>query len=335
MTDAIVHGGGVTAAAEAYGGSPADWLDLSTGINPNPVAVPLIANDAWHRLPDQYLVHSAREAAATYYRSGDILPLAAPGTQSMIQLLPRLADRERRIAILSPTYGEYARAFQLAGMAVDKVGSLEEIVAAHGLVVVVNPNNPDGRTFSPDVLKELWRRLRDQGSLLIVDEAFGDTDPDFSLVPFASQMPGLVIFRSFGKFFGLAGMRLGFAFAEEHVLRQFDDWLGPWAVSGPALAVSTAVMRADTAPIAAAIAERKRGLSAVLEAARLTIVGGAPLFTLVADRQAAELHTHLCREHILVRKFDYAPDWLRIGLAPDIAGDNRLAAALAKWNARR
>ena len=105
MTGAIVHGGGITAAAAAYGGRPQDWLDLSTGINPNPVAIPPTAIDVWHRLPDQHLVLAARKAAAAYYRSRDVLPLAVPGTQSAIQLLARLADRKRRVAILSPTYG--------------------------------------------------------------------------------------------------------------------------------------------------------------------------------------------------------------------------------------
>ncbi len=332
MTGAIVHGGGITAAAAAYGGRPQDWLDLSTGINPNPVAVPPIAIDVWHRLPDQHLVLAARKAAAAYYRSRDVLPLAVPGTQSAIQLLPRLADRERRVAILSPTYGEYARAFELAGMAVDRIASLEEIGPRHGLVVVVNPNNPDGRIFAPEVLEELRRRLAAQEALLVVAEAFGDTDPEASLAPRAAGTPGLVIFRSFGKFFGLAGMRLGFVIAEEPILERLDNWLGPWAVSGPALSVAAQLMEADTAPVARAIAVRKRGLMAVLEGAGLAVVGGTPLFALVAHPEAAKLHAHLCRDHVLVRKFDYAPDWLRIGLAPDEAGDRRLAASLESWN---
>ncbi|MDI7863571.1 threonine-phosphate decarboxylase CobD [Rhizobiaceae bacterium n13] len=333
MSAPIIHGGGITAAAKAYGGKPEDWLDLSTGINPNPVAIPPIPVRAWHRLPDEHLVAFARKAAAGYYGCGEALPLAVPGTQSVIQLLPRLADRSRRVAILSPTYGEYARAFELAGMAVDKVAGLEDIVADHGLAVVVNPNNPDGRAFASETLERLWKRLRQQDTVLVVDEAFGDTDPSMSLAPRIFEMPGLVIFRSFGKFFGLAGMRLGFAIAEEAILRRFEEWLGPWAVSGPALSVAEQLMRSDAAPIALAIAERRRGLAVVLEEAGLMVSGGTSLFALVTHPQASALHAHLCGDHILVRKFDYAPHWLRIGLAPDEAGDRRLAMSLRTWNA--
>lgn len=332
MSAPIVHGGGVTAAAAVHGGQPQDWLDLSTGINPCPVALPFIDAAAWHRLPDQHRVQAARDAAAAYYGSTGIRPLPVPGTQSVIQLLPRLADSALRVAILSPTYGEYARAFERAGLAVDAITDLSAVGAQHGLVVVVNPNNPTGQVHSPAELAELWRRLAAQGSLLVVDEAFGDSTPETSLAGQAAAMPGLILFRSFGKFFGLAGLRLGFVIAQPDVLARFEDWLGPWAVSGPALAIAQALMDADTTPIRTAIAARHAGLSAVLDGAGLEVAGGTSLFSLVAHPRAAELHAHLCRRHILVRKFDYQPQWLRFGLATDAAGDARLAMALAQMD---
>ncbi|MDE1992104.1 MAG: pyridoxal phosphate-dependent class II aminotransferase, partial [Rhizobiaceae bacterium] len=209
----IAHGGGITAAAQLYGGRPQDWLDLSTGINPNPVVVPDIPVSAWHRLPDQYLVDRAREAARNYYRSGDILPLPVPGTQSVIQLLPRLKP-VANAAILSPTYGEYARAFALADAPAVALRALDDLSSESRLVVVVNPNNPDGRLFPIERLRRLHDELRERGGFLIVDEAFGDMAPEGSLAPYASEMPNLIIFRSFGKFFGLAGLRLGFVIAE-------------------------------------------------------------------------------------------------------------------------
>jgi cobalamin biosynthetic protein CobC len=326
----IVHGGGIAAAAARYGGRPEDWLDLSTGINPNPAALPPVDAAAWHRLPDRHRQDAAREAAARYYGTADARPLPVPGTQSVIQLLPRLVAAGRRAAVLSPTYGEYARVLANAGIAVDRVQTLDAVGPAHGLVVVVNPNNPDGRFFPRETLLDLHRRVVAHGGLLLVDEAFGDMRPDACIAPLAGDaMPGLLVFRSFGKFFGLAGLRLGFVVGEGAVLDRLEDWLGPWAVSGPALAVATHLMAGDTAAVAKEIAARKAALDAVLASAGLTVAGGTDLFSLVEDPRAAEIHEGLCRRHVLVRPFDYAPRWLRIGLAPDAAADARLADALA------
>ncbi|ANL34669.1 threonine-phosphate decarboxylase [Rhizobium phaseoli] len=349
MSAPIDHGGGVTAAAAAFGGRPQDWLDLSTGINPCLVALPEIPTRAWHRLPDSYLVDEARRAARDYYGSGDSLPLPVPGTQSVIQLLPRLlrqgsqfavtddriavaddrvAVTDDRIAVVSPTYGEYARAFASAGFAVDAVDDIAAIGGQHRLAVVVNPNNPDGRIWPAETLAALHDRLKSTNGLLVVDEAFGDTDPALSIAGHAQELANLIIFRSFGKFFGLAGLRLGFAIARQDVLARFEDWLGPWAVSGPALSLAASLLRSDVTAIRRCLDDRSAALQAALGTAGLRIKGGTALFTLVADRRASDIYTHLCRHHILVRKFDYAPDWLRFGLTPDPAADNRLGAAL-------
>lgn len=331
MTTKIVHGGGITAAARQYGGRPEDWLDLSTGINPNPVTLPEVPVSAWHRLPDQHLQERAREAAKGYYRSGDTSPLPVPGTQSVIQLLPRLVPGGS-VAILSPTYGEYARAFTLAGLPVRKVSTIADLSANDKLVVVVNPNNPDGRTLSVDQLRDLHDRQRGQGGLLLVDEAFGDVEPEASLAPHAAAMPSLIIFRSFGKFFGLAGLRLGFVIAEASIMARFEDWLGPWAVSGPALSIAASLMARDTGVIRDRILQRRLALETVLRQSHLNVAGGTALFALVADDRAEGIYTHLCRHHILVRKFDYAPNWLRFGLAPDEEADRRLAGVLEDYS---
>ncbi|MGO6678214.1 threonine-phosphate decarboxylase CobD [Rhizobium leguminosarum] len=345
MSAPIVHGGGVTAAAAAFGGRPEDWLDLSTGINPCPIALPDIPARAWHRLPDRHLVDEARRAARDHYGSGKILPLPVPGTQSVIQLLPRLIEAGRRVAVtdnkiavtdervavVSPTYGEYERAFASAGFAVDAVGDVAAIGAGHRLAIVVNPNNPDGLIWPAEKLIALHDRMKAADGLLVVDEAFGDTDPALSLASRAPQLSNLIIFRSFGKFFGLAGLRLGFAIARDDILARFEDWLGPWAVSGPALSIAASLLRSDASPIRGRIDERSAGLHAVLKGAGLRMAGGTALFTLVADARAGDIYAHLCRHHILVRKFDYAPDWLRFGLTPDPAADRRLGEALQRF----
>ncbi|MBY5545938.1 pyridoxal phosphate-dependent class II aminotransferase [Rhizobium leguminosarum] len=358
MSAPIVHGGGITAAAATFGGRPDDWLDLSTGINPCPVALPDIPARAWHRLPDRHLVDEARRAARDHYGSGEILPLPVPGTQSVIQLLPRLIENDRiavtderiavtdkriaatdervavtdnKVAVISPSYGEYARAFASAGFAVDAVDDLAAIGSEHRLTVVVNPNNPDGRVWPTDTLIAAHDRMKAANGFLVVDEAFGDTDPALSLAFRAPQLPNLIIFRSFGKFFGLAGLRLGFAIARGDILARFEDWLGPWAVSGPALSIAGSLLRSDVSAICSRINERCTGLHAVLKGAGFRMAGGTALFTLVADARAGDIYTHLCRHHILVRKFDYAPDWLRFGLPPDPAADRRLGEALQRF----
>lgn len=324
----ILHGGGVTDAARVYGGAVSDWLDLSTGINPNPVPLPDISADAWHRLPDRHLSDAAREAARVYYGAYACLPLPVPGTQSAIQHLPKLVDPERSVAVLSPTYGEYARVLAEAGLRVETIASLSDVRPEHGLVVVVNPNNPTGRRFSRTDLLALAARLSDFGARLHVDEAFADGAAADSLAADAGSMPGLTIFRSFGKYFGLAGLRLGFVLAEPDVLARFANWLGPWPVSGPALVIAASMMRSDLSGLTSRIGERHAALIKVLREAGLQLAGGTHLFALVDHPEAARLHDHLCRRHVLVRKFDYNGRWLRFGLTPDAGADARLAKAL-------
>jgi cobalamin biosynthetic protein CobC len=407
----VVHGGGLTAAMAHHGGAREDWLDLSTGINPNMPDLPEIPAEMWNRLPDSGLVEEARAAARDFYlpqsveappsvlpdisptsgengrgtvaassrsRSGGnqnksewrarprreslsppvgempgraeggtrtdkfgavdktrtiFAPLSIPGTQSLIQILPRLVPQNRPVAILSPTYGEYAHCFAKAGFEVDAIRSLDTIRSDHGTIIVVNPNNPDGRAFSRETLLGLYASMRGQGAHLHIDEAFGDACPELTLAREASELPGLTVSRSFGKFFGMAGIRLGFVFAHRYMLEAIEAELGPWAVSGPALYAAKELMGRDRAAILGRIRERKAALDAVLNGAGLMIVGGTELFTLVAHERAESLFEHLARSHILVRKFDYASDWLRIGLAPDEQGDRKLAGALASFRA--
>lgn len=333
MSGPILHGGGLAAAARDYGGRIEDWLDLSTGINPCPPSLPDIPMRAWHRLPDQERERAAREAARHFYRSADRLPLPVPGTQSVIQLLPRLVPPGARVAVLSPTYGEYVRAFTLAGLAVDAVSDLSGITPAHRLVVVVNPNNPDGRSYSRAELQALLAALEQRDCLLVVDEAFGDMEPENSLAGDVS--PNLIVFRSFGKFFGLAGVRLGFVIAEDRLAAQFDEWLGPWAVSGPALVLAEKLMSSDLSEIRARIRQRSEALGRAIGDAGFIVKGGTELFRLVETKEAAGLHNYLCRHHILTRKFDYQPDWLRFGLTPDDTADARLLYALKAFPGSR
>ena len=330
---ALPHGGDLAAAEQHYG-KPADgWLDLSTGINPR--AYPTRAAGARHyaQLPQRDQEMRLLAAASRHFDlpAGARL-VAAPGTQALIQWLPHLFER-RRVAILAPTYGEHEHAWALGGHAVRRVASLDD--AAAEIVILANPNNPDGRRIAPTELVPLARTLAARGGLLIVDEAFADPHPELSTLA-ASGMPGLLALRSFGKFFGLAGLRLGFAACEPALATRLAAALGPWSVSGPALAVAAAAY-GDERWIAATrtrLARDAARLDRLLAMHGLVRRGGCALFGLYALDSAADLADHLGRSGILLRRFADEPRWLRFGLPGRAADWRRLAAALAEW-ARR
>ncbi|RFQ15120.1 threonine-phosphate decarboxylase, partial [Pseudomonas sp. ATCC 13867] len=235
----LEHGGRLRRAAQHYGIPLAEWLDLSTGISPWPWSLPNIPASAWMRLPED---DDGLEAAARrYYGAETLLPLS--GSQAAIQLLPRLR-RPGKVGVVSPCYAEHAHAWRSAGHILREVGDHE--VTHHlerfDVLVVVNPNNPTGRRIDPGVLLEWHARLHERGGWLVVDEAFMDCTPEQSLAPRCATRPGLVVLRSFGKFFGLAGARLGFAFAEPRLLAGLAQSLGPWAVNGPTRWAAQAVL---------------------------------------------------------------------------------------------
>jgi cobalamin biosynthetic protein CobC len=324
------HGGDLTQAAERYGTDAAGWLDLSTGINPHAWPVPQALRQAdWTRLPSEAdlaaLLAAARRAYAVPPTAGIV---AAAGTQALIQWLPRLAA-PGPVAIVGPTYGEHAASWRAAGFDAREVASLKEAAGAHH-AVIVTPNNPDGRVASRADLLAAAAHCAASGGWLVVDESFADVDPGCSLVPALSDLPAIVL-RSFGKFYGLAGLRLGFAVAPPALAAGLERAMGPWAVSAPALAVGTAAL-ADTgwaASMRGQLARESAALDTVLAAAGLAVIGGTGLYRLARHPGAADLHAALAARHIWTRRFDWAPDLLRFGLPPDGAGLDRLAAALA------
>lgn len=328
----IDHGGALLDAIRAHGGAAADWLDLSTGISPVSLPLPELPEDIWRRLPDPAYALSVAEHARAHYRAS-VQPVITPGSQAAIQHLPMLARRLRRaaatVAILSPTYGEYEASFSRAGYSVDKVTSLEDAQEADA-VVLANPNNPDGRRFAPGELRAFTEARHDR--LTVIDEAFADCHPDVSVAAEAGQVPGLMVLRSFGKFFGLAGVRLGFAFAAEPMARALSEALGPWPVSGPALAIAAAAF-SDPGAVQRQQAEIARCYALTAEAIRTadrTVAGQTGLFLLLETDSGAALRDALATRKILTRAFDHSPRRLRIGLVADEAQAERLASALAE-----
>ena len=323
------HGGDLLAAEARWGRPAAGWLDLSTGINPHPYPLPPIAPAAWHRLPGSAEELELRRVAAGFWHvpSPEHVVTAA-GSQPLIQALPHLAKPGQPVRVLAPTYAEHSRAWAAAGFAVSEIASLDQ-AGSGSILVVVNPNNPDGRTVAPARLLDIADAMAATGGLLVVDEAFGDVRPELSTA--GQSRPGLVVLRSFGKFHGLAGLRLGFALAEPDLAEKLRARLGPWAVSGPALAVGRVALadqswaenaRRDLAATAARLA-------LTLAQAGLGIVGGTSLFVLARHAEAATLYDRLGRAGILVRAFAEHPDWLRFGIPGDDGALQRLGRALA------
>ncbi len=228
------HGGQLKAASEKFGVSPKDWLDLSTGINPNSYPLPEVPNKVWQRLPE--INDGLEQAASQYYGSDFLLPVA--GSQEAIQRLPTIVacQKKCRVGILKPAYHSHQQVWEQQGHEVigfTKEQVTSQLLASLDVLIVVNPTNPTTEFFSSTLLLEWHQALDQQGGILIVDEAFIDASPEHSLIQ-PPPKKGLIVLRSIGKFFGLAGIRLGFVWAERDVLQALESQQDDWSVSHPA-----------------------------------------------------------------------------------------------------
>lgn len=325
MSARPLHGGRLQEAARRYGIDPAAWMDLSTGINPQPWPVPPVPQSVWQRLPEDD--DGLEAAAAAFYGSDALLPLA--GSQAAIQRLPALFPHSR-VAILAPTYSEHSHGWMEAGHAVSAIapGEIDAAVDTADVLLLVQPNNPCGTLFPPQQVVDWQARLAARGGTLIVDEAFIDATPEASIVRHAGR-PGLVVLRSLGKFFGLAGARVGFMFAEQSLRDALAMKLGPWPVAGPSRWVARHALadRDWQAAQRARLAADAARLAALLRATGWGQVSGCALFQRVLTANAAALHDAFCRRGILLRLFD-APAALRFGLPADEGEWRRLERAV-------
>ena len=299
------HGGGVDAAAARWGGARGDWLDLSTGINPVPYPLPEIAAPVWAELPDKAAQEALLTAARRFWQVPDTAAiLAAPGASALIARIPALAQAGT-VHIPAPTYNEHDAAFAAQGWTVTAPAPPRADAQ-----VLVHPNNPTGHSWQADDLT---------APLGVIDESFCDTQPDTSLVPLATE-PGRIILKSFGKFWGLAGLRLGFAIGDPALIARLTDLTGPWAVSGPALAIGTAALT-DTgwAEITRArLSSDAARLDTLMTGAGAQVAGGTPLFRLYQVDNATRWQDRLARGQVWSRIFPYSDTYLRLGLpAPD------------------
>ncbi|EPL14943.1 threonine-phosphate decarboxylase CobD [Pseudomonas sp. CF161] len=325
----LEHGGRLRKAAAQYGIAENAWLDLSSGLAPWPFPIPEIPLRAWARLPETD--DGLERAACDYYGASEVLPVA--GSQAAIQLLPRLR-RAGKVGVLSPCYAEHAEAWRRSGYIVREVleQEVDFFLDSLDVLVVVNPNNPTGLSLTPERLLDWHGRLAQRGGWLVVDEAFMDTTPQLSLAAHAHQV-GLIVLRSFGKFFGLAGVRLGFVLAERKLLKLLAEQVGPWAVSGPTRVVGQACLqdapgharqrlRCDAASLR---------LAAILERHGLKPQGGCALFQWLIVADAENLYEFMARRGILLRLFVHNSS-LRFGLPADEADWSRLEQALQAYS---
>ncbi|MDD1526693.1 threonine-phosphate decarboxylase [Bradyrhizobium sp. WBOS7] len=318
------HGGNLDQAQERFGGRAEDWIDLSTGINRSPYPVGELSARAWSALPSRAEIEALHRAAQHAYRTSAPI-VALGGAQAVIQLLPQLAP-PGRARILAPTYNEYAGVLSAAGWDVREAGELDALAGAD-LAIVVNPNNPDGRNHAPKDLLALPPRV----GRLVIDESFVDAVPLLSLASEADR-PGLLVLRSFGKFYGLAGLRLGFAVGNAADIAGLAELSGPWPVSGAAIAIGCRALR-DDAWAEATSARLARDCVRLDEMARAqgwTLVGGTPLFRLYQTPDALAAQEKLAHGHIWSRVFAREPTWLRLGLPGSEAEWTRLAEVLAR-----
>ena len=322
------HGGDLAEAETAFGQPHNGWLDLSTGVNPHAYPIAPFDRETLARLPNPADLKDLLEIARAAYGWRDNVPVVAgPGAQAMIQLLPYLRVRGS-VLVIGPTYAEHAYSWARAGHQVREAWSLSHAEDAQ-VVIVVNPDNPTGRATEPDVLAKLAKDLAKRDGLLVVDESFADVSPEIALAE-RVRPRGMVVLRSFGKFYGLAGLRLGFAAGDAEMISELAAELGPWPVSGPALAAG----RAALADVAWAATTRLQltcdamRLDHILTDAGFRQARGCDLFRTVRHPQAAEIHRTLAREGVWCRAFEDRPDQLRFGLPGDDEGFQRLETAL-------
>lgn len=323
----LKHGGRLYEAAQQYQIPLHRWLDLSTGINPEAYPIPAIPNSVWQRLPEEQ--DQLLSSASDYYQCDALLAVA--GSQAAIQSLPLLRPRSA-VGILSPSYAEHAHAWQKAGHHTRSIAATD--IDSHlnqlEVLILVNPNNPTGQRFDPQQCLTWLASLNKKKGWLIIDEAFIDCTPELSLSTLA-PLPGLIILRSIGKFFGLAGIRVGFVLAEPAILNALNEILGPWSVSNPSRFVCQHALQNTVwqKTMRKKLQQQSQHLSTLLQQHRLPPHGGTKLFQWVKTKQAQKIHRQLAQQAIFTRLFTQ-PASLRFGLPANNSQMQTLAMALQK-----
>ena len=312
-----IHGGNLDEARRKYGGKREDWFDLSTGINPHSYPLPRIKQALWSSLPDTSGIEALKTAAINAYRS-ELPCLPLTGVQAAIQIYPRVLASlayERNARVFYPSYVEHEDQLNRAGWNIERVNDFTELAGGE-LAVVVNPNNPDGKHVLPEYLLTLSEKV----GFLVVDESFCDMTPDLSICPhLSSHNENVLVLRSFGKFYGLAGLRLGFVIGGEKLLNHVAAVAGSWSVSGPALAVGCEALNDGewAKSMAARLKKEAASLDMIAVSAGWRSVGGTSLFRLFDVKNSKWWQKHLAQHQIWSRTFAFDKRWIRLGIPPE------------------
>ena len=330
------HGGRLGAARVAYSQAPQPWIDLSTGINPRSYPAPRARGVTLNRLPDTGELERLEAVAAAAFGVADPQRVVATGgTEPALRLLPFVVAGIAAAVVAGPTYGSHADAWAKAGVR-SRVVSDAELDRAIGdltAVTVVNPNNPDGRVMGRDRLRQLHDAVASRDGVLIVDEAFAEVMPEASVVDMAGtgDAERLVVLRSFGKFYGLAGLRLGFVVGHPAVAARVRSLIGDWPVSVDALAAGLAAYadRPWADRMRTQLSAAARRLDGLLTQHGFEVVGGTSLYRLVRAADAPARFERLAAAGILTRPFAHDASLLRFGLPGSVDAWRRLGQALA------
>lgn len=333
------HGGDLGDLAATQPLAPRPWVDLSTGINPH--TYPVTSADVLKglgSLPEKGAVMELLAAARHAYQvPPDLKIVSASGTQALIQLMPSLSDFQN-VSVIEPSYSEHREAFERSNYQTKVFRHPVDLneIDTNAIVSIVNPNNPDGRLIDPAALLKLARLITKDGGILVLDEAFADVVANSSIIPLLTN-ERVIVLRSFGKFYGLAGLRLGFAIGHPELVSRLDDNLGPWAVGTPALSIGVKALLDDAwrkNTYESLIASASRLDELILER-KLELVGGTSLFRLYktdAGKQPLSFHQHLAQNGIWTRVFKNYPDWIRLGLPGNEEAWSRLVSAVKSWH---
>lgn len=328
------HGGRLCIARSLFPDVPQPWIDLSTGINPHSYPAPRASARERNRLPEPTeLARLEAVAAAAFGVDDPVRVVATGGTENALRLLPYVLKLKTAV-VAGPTYGSHADAWQQAGCAARTVADadLSANVAADCAMTLVNPNNPDGRRLARERLQSLHDALSRERGMLIVDEAFGDLEPQHCVGDIAGSAaaPRMIVLRSFGKFYGLAGVRLGFAIASPAIAASLRQLLGDWPVSVDALRAGLAAYADNewAQRMRARLSSSAQRLDKLLVGGGMNIAGGTSLYRLARAPNARARFTQLIAHGVLARPFDYDATLLRFGLPGSRDGWRRLASAL-------
>ena len=303
----IQHGCDIDLAIKKYGGERADWIDLSTGINRTSYPWQESVKVELRDLPSSKLLMGLEKAASRAYKVAEGADTAAvQGAQQIISLLPICLKNYNSVAILGPTYNEYEKAFKSSGIKAETVSEVSKL-SSSDIAIIVNPNNPTGKVIAEEILDDLSKKVR----ILIIDESFK---------MFSSRriqkFDNVIQINSLGKFFGLAGVRLGFVSGPSDFIKSVRVMLGPWPDSSVAAEIGIIALNDKTwiSAMEKILLEGSNVLHEACNTKNWKLVGKTNLFHTYATSNCVEVEEQFAAHYIWIRTFDYSKSWVRLGI---------------------